>query len=217
MTTLIIARHGNTFNPGDTPTRVGGRTDLPLVEKGETQGRALGRYLREHDLLPDVAYSSTLQRTRKMAELALKEAGMSLPVYALDIFDEIDYGPDENKPEDEVIARVGKEALLLWNEKAIVPDGWRVNPDEIIRNWRRFAHQITKVDDTLTNHLLDIDETVLVVTSNGIARFAPHITDDFEDFLQKFSIKLKTGALGILRFSQNKWSVEDWNIVPILD
>ena len=33
MKTLIIARHGNTFRPGETPTRVGSRTDLPLVEE----------------------------------------------------------------------------------------------------------------------------------------------------------------------------------------
>ncbi len=225
--TLVIARHGNTFSSGDTPTRVGARTDLPLVGKGEEQARALGRYLKEHDLLPDVVYSSNLQRTRKMAELALKEAGAVQPVYALDIFDEIDYGVDENKPEDEVIARVGKEALKLWNEKAIVPDGWRVNPDEIIRNWQRFANQIVKADDTLnpltdtltdtiTNQVMDIAETTLVVTSNGIARFAPYITGDFEDFLGKFSIKLKTGALGILRFFGDRWVVEDWNIVPVL-
>ena len=33
MTTrIIIARHGNTFTKEQTPTRVGGRTDLPLVE-----------------------------------------------------------------------------------------------------------------------------------------------------------------------------------------
>ncbi len=217
MTTLIIARHGNTFNPGDTPTRVGARTDLPLVEKGEDQGRALGRYLKENELLPDAVYSSTLQRTRKMAELALKEAGAIQPIYALDIFDEIDYGPDENKPEDEVIARVGKEALKLWNDKAIVPDSWQVNPDEIIRNWQRFANQITKTDDTLTNQVMDITETTLVVTSNGIARFAPHITGKFEDFLQNFSIKLKTGAIGILRFSNNRWTIEDWDIVPVLN
>jgi len=216
MTTLIIARHGNTFNPGDTPTRVGARTDLPLVEKGEDQGRALGCYLQENDLLPDVVYSSTLQRTRKMARLALKEAGKSLPVYALDIFDEIDYGPDENKPEDEVVARVGKDALKLWNEKAIVPDGWQVNPDEIIRNWQRFAHEITKTHDTVTNQVMDVAETVLVVTSNGIARFAPHITGNFDNFSQNFSIKLKTGSLGILRFSNDRWIVEDWNIVPVL-
>lgn len=216
MTTLIIARHGNTFNSGDIITRVGKHTDLALTDKGESQGKALGHYLRAHDLLPDVVYSSTLQRTRRMAELALKEAGISLPVYALDIFDEIDYGVDENKPEDAVIARIGEDALRLWDERAVVPDGWNADPDEIILSWQRFAQHMTKTDDVVTNKLMDIDETALVITSNGIARFAPHITEDFESFLQNFDLKLKTGALGILRFSDGSWTVQDWNIVPKL-
>ena len=29
----MIVRHGNTFRAGETPTRVGARTDLPLVEE----------------------------------------------------------------------------------------------------------------------------------------------------------------------------------------
>lgn len=217
MTTLIIARHGNTFTPDDTPTRVGMRTDLPLVGKGWLQARALGKYLKQNDLIPDVAYSSALKRTRETANIALKEIGAHLPVYALDIFNEIDYGPDENKPESDVIARIGQNAITKWDKSAIVPDGWNANPDEIIQNWKDFAHSITKTHDTVTNNVLDISETFLVVTSNGIARFAPYITDDFENFSKKFEIKLKTGSLGILRFSEDKWHVQDWNIVPILE
>ncbi len=57
MKTLVIARHGNTFGPQDTPTRIRARTDLKLVEKGREQARALGEYLREHDLIPDLAYA----------------------------------------------------------------------------------------------------------------------------------------------------------------
>lgn len=217
MTTLIIARHGNTFGPGDTPTRVGAKTDLPLVDKGLKQAQALGRYLKDNNLIPDVAYSSTLMRTKQTAEIALKEAGKSLPVYALGIFDEIDYGPDENKPEAEVIARIGKEAIAAWDKNAIVPDGWEVDPDETIRDWQSFAHQATKTHDTVTNNVLDIDETVLVVTSNGIARFAPHITNNFDAFVEKYSIKLPTGALGILRFTDDNWHIVDWGIVPVLE
>lgn len=41
----MIVRHGNTFRAGETPTRVGARTDLPLVE--EERARSAGRYLRE--------------------------------------------------------------------------------------------------------------------------------------------------------------------------
>ncbi len=217
MTKLIIARHGNTFNSGDIPTRVGARTDIPLVEKGQEQAKAIGRYLKDNDLLPDIAYSSTLKRTRETAILALKEAGISLPVYELDIFNEIDYGEDENKTEKDVISRIGKNAIEQWDNNAIVPNGWKVNPNEIIENWQNFAYQLTKTHDIVTNRVMNIDETALVVTSNGIARFAPYITEDFDSFAKQYKIKLRTGSLGILAFSQGKWRVVDWNIVPILD
>lgn len=214
MTRLIIARHGNTFDPGDTPTRVGARTDLPLVEKGKEQARALGRYLKEHDLIPDVAYSSTLKRTKETAQIALTESGTKLPVYALDIFDEIDYGPDENQTEDIVLQRIGHDAIAQWDKNAIVPDGWNFDPQEAIKNWKRFAQSITKTHDTVTGKVMDIQENVLVVTSNGIARFAPHITEDFDSFVANHPIKLATGALGILEFSNNHWHIKAWNLRP---
>jgi 2,3-bisphosphoglycerate-dependent phosphoglycerate mutase len=204
MTTLIIARHGNTFGPGDTPTRVGARTDLPLVEKGVEQAKAIGRYLRDNRLIPDVVYSSKLQRTIQTAEIAIKESGISNPVFPLDIFNEIDYGPDENKTEDEVIARIGAQAIKDWDENAIVPPGWDANPTQIIKNWHGFADQIRAHED---------NETVLVVTSNGIARFAPHITGDFESFKQKHPLKLSTGALAIFKY-ESGWKLQDWNLTP---
>jgi len=205
MTKLIIARHGNTFAPGDTPTRVGARTDLPLVEKGREQARALGRYLKEHGMIPDVVYSSTLQRTHETAKLAIAESGVTNPVFQLEIFDEVDYGPDENQPEAAVIERIGAQAIRDWDEQAIVPEGWKIDPAQVIQNWQDFASQISAHDD---------GETALVVTSNGIARFAPHITGDFEGFRERFPLKLSTGALGILECTDGQWEVKDWNIRP---
>lgn len=205
MTTLIIARHGNTFGPEDTPTRVGARTDLPLVAKGEEQARAIGKYLAEHRLIPDVVYASELQRTQQTATIAIKESGVSNPVYTLDIFNEIDYGPDENKTEADVIARIGEQAIKDWDEHATVPDGWKVDPDQIIWHWKEFAEQISAFDD---------NETVLVVTSNGIARFAPYIAGDFDAFAAKHTIKLSTGALAILKHENEQWHIKDWNIKP---
>lgn len=203
MTRLIIARHGNTFDPQQTPTRVGARTDLPLVEKGRAQAEAIGQYLKANQLIPDVIYSSHLQRTIETAKIAVKASGVSNPVYQLDIFNEIDYGPDENKTEEQVIARIGKEAIEKWDKDAVVPEGWLVDPDEIIKNWIDFAEQIRAHDD---------NETVLVVTSNGTARFAPYITGDYEGFSKEHSIKLSTGALGILNFIDDKWQIQDWNL-----
>jgi 2,3-bisphosphoglycerate-dependent phosphoglycerate mutase len=205
MTTLIIARHGNTFEAGETPRRVGARTDIPLVESGREQARAIGRYLKDHKLIPDVVYAAELQRAQETAKIAIKESGISNPIYTLDIFNEIDYGPDENKDANEVTKRVGAQAIKDWDQKCVVPEGWDVDPNEIIANWKNFADQIRAHDD---------NETVLVVTSNGIARFAPHLAGDFESFAKEHALKLSTGALAILEY-KNGWVIKEWNIKPL--
>ncbi|MGB4107130.1 MAG: histidine phosphatase family protein [Alphaproteobacteria bacterium] len=204
MTTLIIARHGNTFEAGETPRRVGARTDIPLTEAGREQARAIGRYLKEHRLIPDVIYSSALQRAQETAKIAVKESGVSNPVFTLDIFNEIDYGPDENKTEQDVIARIGAAAIENWDRYGTMPPGWNADTSEIISNWKNFAETARAHDD---------NETILVVTSNGIARFAPHITGDFESFCKNHGLKLSTGSLAIFEY-KNGWVLKGWNIKP---
>jgi len=202
VTTLIIARHGNTFGPDDIPTRVGKHTDIPLVESGRVQAAAIGRYLQAERLIPDVVYASNLRRTQETAQIAVKESGVTNPVFTLDMFDEIDYGPDENQVEADVIARIGAEAIAAWDERAEVPEGWVVDPAQIIRNWQDFGDQIRAHDD---------NETVLVVTSNGVARFAPYLTGDFEGFRASNEIKLATGAMGVLVY-EGGWVVKEWGL-----
>ncbi len=204
MTKLIIARHGNTFTSNQTPTRVGARTDLALVESGRAQAEKIGAWLKENDIYPEITYSSQLKRTIETAKIVLKTLGYAQPVFPLEIFNEIDYGEDENQTEDKVIARIGAKAIKDWDDKAIVPDGWQFNPQACIENWKGFAQHV--VDDE--------QETIMVVTSNGIARFAPHLTGNFEEFSGQHKIKLSTGALGVLEFIDNQWIVHDWNVKP---
>jgi len=204
-TTLIVARHGNTFAAGDIVTRVGGRTDLPLVESGLEQGRKMGAYLRARGLLPDIVFASELKRTVQTAEAALAAAGIQRPIECLSLFNEIDYGPDENKPEAEVVARVGEQALKDWDENAVVPKGWNFDPAKAIEGWIQFGAQIVRKYE---------NKIVLAVTSNGIARFSPYMTGDFEAFRKKYKIKISTGALCLFTHNGKEWRVEDWNIRP---
>ena len=206
MTTrLIIARHGNTFAPGDVPTRVGCRTDLPLVASGEAQARRIGKFLRLHQMVPGVVFAAPLKRSRDTARLALEALGRDLPIASDERFSEIDYGPDENQPESVVIARIGEQALRDWDEHAKVPPGWQVDPHAIIRDWLAFGD---------TCRRLFFNQAVLVVTSNGIARFAPHLTGDFEGFRARHGIKIATGALCFLKLQGTRWIIEQWNIRP---
>lgn len=203
---LLIARHGNTFAPGDLVRRVG-TTDLPLVASGLEQGRLLGAYLKQHNLIPDVLFTSQLQRAIQTAEQAQQVMGTHLTIETLPIFNEIDYGPDENQAEEKVVARIGKEALNAWEAQAIVPDGWNVNPVEIIHNWQNFAEQLRQQY---------MGKTCMVVTSNGIARFAPHLTGDFATFSAQHSIKVATGALCIFanEAATPAWNCLAWNVKP---
>lgn len=207
MTTrLVIARHGNTFASGEIVRRIG-TTDLPLVEQGLLQGSLLGTYLKHHDLVPDVIFTSKLKRTIQTAEQAQIKMGTRLPVETLSIFNEIDYGPDENQPEEGVIARIGKEALSAWEVHAAVPKGWNVNSTEIISNWLTFSEQLRKQY---------AGKTCLVITSNGIARFSPHLSGDFAAFSTQHSIKIATGALCLFEneSGSEQWNCVSWNVKP---
>jgi len=206
-TTLLIARHGNTFSTGDILCRVGAGTDIPLVDSGRRQGRLLGQFLAKENLIPDLVYSSRLKRAVETAQLALAEMPLPAPLTLQqdDIFNEIDYGIDEGKPEDEVITRLGTEALHAWDQDAIVPEGWHVDPQALIQNWLDFGAEIAQKS---------AEKTVLVVTSNGIARFAPYLTGDFDGFKAQHNIKLSTGAVSRLDYDGEKWHSVFWNTRP---
>lgn len=192
---LIIVRHGNTFDKGDVVTRVGGRTDLPLSVSGRAQAEALAKHFAATTFAS--ARSGPLKRTRETAN-AILGAQASPPDLTTELFlREIDYGPDENRPEEEVVARIGKSALDAWERDFIPPSGWRVDPAAITGNWQEMFHDLR---DEQGDHL--------IVTSNGIARFALAAAG-----VQRHDAKLPTGGYGIIDLTPEP-RVVDWSLRP---
>lgn len=211
-TVLIVARHGNTFRDGETPRRVGARTDLPLTET--RKGECIGRYLAEKGIVPAAVFAAPLQRTMQTARLAVEAMGLSAEVRPATDFTEIDYGPDENRTEEEVMARLGggdsergRAVLEAWNRDATVPEGWDVNPAAIIENWRQFADMVQAEYR---------GQAVLVVSSNGIIRFAPYLTGNFDGFAAGHDIKVAPGGLCIFTKEDGarNWTCSEWNTRP---
>ena len=204
MTDIYIVRHGNTFDKGDTVTRVGARTDLPLSMSGQTQAEALALHFMA--MLPagfDAAYCSSLLRTRQTAEAILAVRSPRPALEALEFLREVDYGIDENQPEEAVIARLGEAAIEAWDERAIVPPGWDVDPNELRAAWKQLIGAL--VSETKA-------QTALIVTSNGVARFLLDAVTAFET--QPQSIKLKTGAYGHIHASGGEVKLVAWNVRP---
>jgi probable phosphoglycerate mutase len=200
MSALVyIVRHGNTFDKGDVVTRVGGRTDLPLSSSGRNQAKALAGHFSRAGIRFATARSGPLKRTRETAS-AILAADPAAPDLLTELFlREIDYGPDENRPEDEVIARIGKPALEAWERDSIPPPGWRVDPAAIVANWQELLSDLGKEQGA---HL--------IVTSNGIARFALAAAGDARQ-----DAKLATSAWGVIELDpKGDARVTQWNLRP---
>jgi len=197
---LIIVRHGNTFDPGDTPTRVGARTDLPLSTSGERQAAALATHFRDTGFT--AAFCSPLLRTRQTACAILAGRAGAPALLILPFLTEIDYGPDENQTEDAVIARIGAETIDAWDTDATPPRGWHVDPVALRAAWTGL---LARAAD------LDCDANVLIVTSNGIARFLPDVVNELPIALER---KLKTGAWGSVAVDRTGARILEWNMRP---
>lgn len=207
-TRLIIVRHGNTFLPGEAPRRVGGRTDLPLVPSGVAQAKTLGLYLKAIGISPRVIFAGPLKRTRETAALIHASGGFDEAVIEIkDGLRELDYGPDENQNESAVEARLGKAALTAWEEKGIVPSGWQVEVDTLLDMWKALGQKALKDY---------AGQDLLVVTSNGVARFAAALVGGLTSLSEAYGLKLATGAYGIFEAKDaGVWQVQVWNKRPV--
>lgn len=197
---LVIVRHGNTFSAGEPPRRIGARTDLPLTPAGHAQASALGHHFARNGWQFAHALVSPLLRTRQTAEAIIALQAAATPLESADFLVEIDHGPDENRTESEVLARIGQNALTAWDHHAVAPPGWSVDADQRIAAWKVLLEALTPGQPPL-----------LLVTSNGAARFALKVLPD----LPQHPLKLATGSYGVIqRNSDGTFSVPFWGQRP---
>lgn len=205
MLNLFIARHGNTFDKGDDILRVGLRTNLPLSQSGKLQAKCLGDFLHNTNVTIQKIYCSELIRTQETARLAASFLPNKPDIIVSSLFNEIDYGVDDGKSEKDVLKRLGKETLRRWDEQAILPDGWHFNPEKIIQGIKDFAYALTQT--TAAN-------TTLIITSNGLARFFPHLLQSPDNFIKNNKIKLPTGSISLFNYHTDHWDCTYWGKIP---
>ncbi len=148
----IIVRHGNTFAPDEPARRIGARSDLPLVSSGIAQAHALASHFAATRFSRCLV--SPLMRTRQTAAILAPYAAAEITEWLC----EIDHGPDEGQREEDVVARIGADALAAWEQRLVPPPGWRIDAEQRTAAWRTF--------------FASNEDDVLLVTSNGAARFA---------------------------------------------
>jgi len=199
VTLLILARHGNTFEPGETPVWVGAQEDLPLARKGLKQAEDLGHALVAAGQIPATIISGPLIRTRKAAEIVAGLTGFAGDIQIDDRLKEIDYGSWGGRSDAEIIEKWGEDALAAWRDRNERPEGADWSPDAATLKSNAFA-----VVHDLQHH----DGPVLIVTSNGILRYF-HAALGFDG-----DAKVKTGHVCAARLEVRTVAPLFWNCDP---
>jgi broad specificity phosphatase PhoE len=198
---LILARHGNTFDPGDKVVWIGARSDPPLVAKGIQQARAIGRGLAESNLRPDVILAGPLRRTVETARLIADTIGYPVDAIRVDErLGEIDYGVWEGKSSDEICAEFGEDGLAAWQDRNEWPvaAGWQPSLAEMNVQIKRLFADVTEYSD---------DDIVLFVTSAILLRLIGGI-------LKLSSPRMTTGRVAIVEIKNGHWNVFAWDMDP---
>jgi probable phosphoglycerate mutase len=140
---------------------------------------------------------SPLARTRQTAEIILRHLPGSPAPIPCEWLREIDHGPDENATEEAVLARIGPEALATWDAHGVPPADWQVDAEARIAAWRALFQAEPG--------------PVLLVTSNGAARFAL-LAAGLES---SSGLKLPTGGYGVIRREAGaSLTLTQWGVRP---
>ncbi len=205
---LILARHGNTFNPDEKPYRVGKRNDLALVQKGLDQAHAFANSLLDKNIIPAAIYSSPLQRAKKFSEIIAETLSLSKKPIIDERLNELDYGGWAGLTDEEVKKKFDSE-LENWEKRGIWPknSNWPETESLIIQQVKSFAKDLTQEYKP--------EDVVIAISSSGKLRyFLKLINNEFEKHLKNGNIKIGTGNACAISFAEGKFELVAWNVKP---
>jgi hypothetical protein len=118
--TLVLVRHGESeWNALNLFT---GWVDVGLTDKGRAEAIRSGELLVEHNLLPDVVYTSLLRRAITTANLALDTADRHwIPVRRSWRLNERHYGVLQGLDKADIKQRYGEEQFMAWRRSYDTP------------------------------------------------------------------------------------------------
>lgn len=210
MIRLILLRHGNTFEAGQTPTQVGVRSDLPLTIQGCEQAEHFARYLIAEAITPKAIFAGTLKRQIKTAQIIAKQLFIENLHLHEPALTEIDYGAWEGLTSEEIQSKWPLE-YDHWTEEAKWAEGiFGGSLENHLLGIKRFLDHLKKKYAS--------GDTIAAVTSNGLMRFFYSFQKTEWEHLsregQLEKLKVKTGHFCELHIFNDFIKIKSWNQNP---
>jgi len=191
---LLLVRHGNTFEEGQTPIQIGALTDLPLTSFGKLQAEQMAQYLIAEKIHPKAIFAGHLKRQIESARLMARPFHM--PILNEPALTEIDYGDWEGLTSEEIAERWPKE-YAAWTKEGKWAE--RIFRSTAAQHKSAIDQWLEKLKKTYA-----VGDTIVAVSSNGLLRF-------FQN-----GEKVKTGHFCDITILPNGLKVNGWNLNPKL-
>lgn len=202
--TLLLTRHGNTFESKDRPVMIGKKTDLPLTLKGLQQAQTIGQLFQHRPI--KAIFSGQLKRQMQTVEGINSQLLAKPKLSIISALNEVDYGPWEGLPPEQVKTQWPKE-YVAWTEQNRWQDGLFQEP---------FEHRKTQLQTWLRDLLNTFEpgNTVMAVTSGGILRILFNWFAFMSDTHGQNSAKVGTGHYCVVHLNDHHWVISKWNVKP---
>jgi len=173
QTILVLLRHGESFwNRGN---RFTGWTDVDLTAKGIAEAQEAGQLLREHGILPDMAFTSVLTRAIRTLWIVLEGLDrMWIPVQRSWRLNERHYGALQGLNKEETARKHGDKLVHAWRRS------FATRPPALSPDDKRFPGHDPRYRD-LTQELLPTTESL----QDTVVRFLPYWHETIVPVLQE--------------------------------
>ncbi|MBL1068436.1 histidine phosphatase family protein [Streptomyces sp. 7-21] len=188
---ILLVRHGMT--EWSVSGRHTGRTDVPLLEDGRAQARALGERLRRAPFsgLPGAEVrTSPLSRARETCELA----GFGARAQVWDALAEWDYGEEEGQTSAEIERRRG-QGWFIWR------DG--------VTGGESLAELSGRADEVVAWARGCAGDAVLFAHGHILRAVAARWLGEDVSFAAR--LRLDAASLSVLSYAYGETAVERWN------
>lgn len=180
---LILVRHGESeWNKLGQWT---GLTDIGLSEKGKEEARQAGEKLKGMSI--DIAYTSTLLRTKQTLDEIKNVLGMDIPTLENKALNERDYGIYTGKNKWEIQKEVGEEQFKNLRR------GW----DSPIENGETLKDVYDRVipyyQSEILSKLKEGKNVLIVAHGNSLRALAKYLENISDENISK--LELSTGEI----------------------
>lgn len=203
---LHLIRHAE--STANVTTNVGG-VDAKLTERGLEQAQQLGEFLKASEIPFDRVHSSTYERARHTAEIAMRVLGDKRVVLFDKRLVEIGRGEWDGKPIAEVITPAVRKRMEILGMDYRTPGGESMN--EV--SWRMSEWLLDKIvgdpeaeTETLTHLVFSHGHAIRCLLQRVLGN-DPWLT---------WKIRLNNTSVTTLIHDSSGWSIEQLNAMPKL-